>query len=292
MFKTVQVGPLTLDLEGSEGDEYFRTIETWANANRPFLAAIEAIGPDDTCLDIGSNVGVTACLMSTRARAVHAFEALPSTVALLRRNLQVNGMTNVTVTHAAMGDKTGTIPFHDVDYTAGAHVVTASYPGIVPNLVQVPTLTLDDWADAQPGLPRIAFIKLDVEGFEPNVLAGGRRLIERDRPTILMELNSWCLHAFHGHSPGAFVTALLRTFHVQEIDKTGVFTPVTDMINILADNILRQGCISDLLLTLRPDQAIPDLAELTGSVAGLQDLLARHRALEAKLHALTHPQTK
>jgi hypothetical protein len=47
--------------------------------------------------------------------------------------------------------------------------------------------TVDDWVDRE-GLGRVAFIKIDVEGFEPLVVEGARRVIDRDRPSLLMEI--------------------------------------------------------------------------------------------------------
>jgi FkbM family methyltransferase len=51
------------------------------------------------------------------------------------------------------------------------------------NTVQVELTTLDA-AMAERGLPRLDYLKLDVEGAELDVLAGGRQTLLRDRPQI------------------------------------------------------------------------------------------------------------
>jgi FkbM family methyltransferase len=73
--------------------------------------------------------------------------------------------------------------------------------------VEVPAISLD-----QIDLPRIDFIKIDVEGHEPEVLAGARRLLARDRPFVLMEINIWCLTAYADHNPGTLIRRLWERF--------------------------------------------------------------------------------
>ena len=79
----------------------------------------------------------------------------------------------------------------------GAHsgmatIETANDLGDAPCLVlRVPCRPLDSFA-----LPRIGFVKIDVEGHELAVLEGARELLERDRPNLLIE-------AEDRHRPGA-----------------------------------------------------------------------------------------
>lgn len=55
----------------------------------------------------------------------------------------------------------------------------------------IPTLRLDD-LDLQSN---VALIKLDVEGWEPNVLEGARKLIEAQKPLVVVEVNPKALEA-------------------------------------------------------------------------------------------------
>ncbi|HEV7416276.1 MAG TPA: FkbM family methyltransferase, partial [Tianweitania sediminis] len=59
--------------------------------------------------------------------------------------------------------------------------------------------TLDGFVSAA-GLQKIDFIKIDVEGFEMNVLRGGREAIQRFRPSIIMEFD----YDRHGEQSGEF----------------------------------------------------------------------------------------
>ncbi|TWT93514.1 hypothetical protein Pla100_40320 [Neorhodopirellula pilleata] len=54
---------------------------------------------------------------------------------------------------------------------------------------QVDVLTLDDFVRSQ-AVDRIDLIKIDVEGYELNVLRGAKESLERFRPSIILEVNS------------------------------------------------------------------------------------------------------
>lgn len=128
--------------------------------------------PGDVFFDIGANVGSYSLLAAaTGVTEVHGFEPSPSTMAAYLCNIRLNGLDHTIHAHAvALGEAEG-----EVAFTRGAdttnHVVAA---GEMPGDVEtVPVRQLD--AYFQPG--RSAFIKMDVEGFEPVVLAGATRTL-------------------------------------------------------------------------------------------------------------------
>lgn len=262
----VEFGGEPLAIESAGQQAYADQLAHWPAANRAFLEALGRVPEDAVCLDVGAHIGVTACLLGRRARRgrVFAFEAAPEAAAILRRNLAANGIGHAQVVEAALSDRSGTLRFHEAANAAGAHAVTPSFPGEAPPTVSLPALTLDEWAESQPGLAPVRFIKIDVEGFEPNVLAGAARLIARDRPVILMEFNAWCLNAFHGYSPSALVTSLLRCFEIEIMGASGRFEPSDDPLRILHHNLVENDCVSDLLLRPLPGTVVPPLRELVG----------------------------
>lgn len=262
----VEFGGEALTIESAGRQAYADHLAHWPAANRAFLAALDRVPTDATCLDVGAHIGITACLLGRRARAgrVVAFEAAPHAAALLRRNLAANGVGNAEVVEAAISHRAGTILFHDAANAAGAHAVTSRYPGEAPPTITLPALTLDGWAESRPDLGRVGFIKIDVEGFEPNVLAGTARLIARDRPVILMEFNAWCLNAFHGHSPAAFAAALLRCFEVEIMAASGRFEPAREALPLLHHVMVENDCVSDLLLRPIPEAGLRPLQDLLG----------------------------
>jgi hypothetical protein len=68
----------------------------------------------------------------------------------------------------------------------------------------VPTVALDEYALQRP----VSFIKIDVEGAEPLVFEGARRLLAEDRPLILSELHPQQLERVSGVRAEAFVASM------------------------------------------------------------------------------------
>ena len=257
--KPVMLGGVRTLLEGAAGDPYFDALEHHAAA-LDGLAALVArhILPSSTVIDVGANIGLSTILLARLARRVIAYEPSPPNAALLRRNLALNGITNVEVRAAAASSEPGTLRFHVAQYGAGSHVVTAGHvSGDAIEAIDVPAVPLDGEA-----LPTIAFIKIDAEGHEPDVLAGARRLLARDRPLIYTEVNLWCLTAFAGHSPGALARTLWRRFEVGKPEADGKVSPLPDAFGFLHDLIVHNRGMADIVLRPRAGADMPALPEL------------------------------
>jgi FkbM family methyltransferase len=188
---------------------------------------------------------------------VYAFEPSPSTASTLRRNIEANGLYNVTIIEGALGAAPGIVRFnHATTFTAGSRVLTPLDEGGI----EVPVQTLDKLA-AEHGT-RFDFLKIDTEGYEPWVLSGLAGQLRPELP-IWMEFNSLCLIAC-GANPLAFACGLTRVFDAQRIEPDGTFTPMRDGHSFILENMVRRGCVDDLLMRPRPDTALLPLTELIG----------------------------
>jgi len=257
--KSVMLGGTPTLLEGAADDPYFEAIQHHA-AGLDGLAALVArhVLPSSTVIDVGANIGLSTILLARLARHVVAYEPSPPNVAFLRRNLALNGIANVEVRAAAASSRPGALQFHVAQFGAGSHVVPSGHvSGGITETVKVPAVTLDGET-----LSFIAFIKIDAEGHEPDVLAGARRLLARDRPLIYTEINLWCLSAFAGHSPGALARTLWRTFEVGKPEADGQVSPLWDAYGFLHDLIVHNGGMADIVLRPREGADMPTLPEL------------------------------
>jgi FkbM family methyltransferase len=156
--------------------------------------------PGSVVLDLGANAGLYTVIA---ARAVgprghvYAFEPGERALALLRRNIAINHLTNVTVIEAAVSDVTGTASFAVATDTAlGSLANTERDDQAIAGWQTVKTIRLDD-AVTQHDLEVVDFIKIDVEGAEKLAFAGAPRLLARPAPlTILFEAFETNAHAF------------------------------------------------------------------------------------------------
>lgn len=142
------------------------------------------IGPDDTVVDVGANIGafsVTAARVAVNGRVI-AFEPEPANAALLRRNLKRNGCRNVTVSRAAVAGSAGTLRLSVNPQNSGGHSVRRQYDG--PTL-PVPAVTLRQVFDDHR-IDRCDFLKVDCEGAEYEVLYSlPRAYFQRIRRVVL-----------------------------------------------------------------------------------------------------------
>lgn len=137
--------------------------------------------------DLGPHVGyltaVLAKLVGPTGRVI-ACEPDPVNRQALEQNMAENALSQVTILAAAISDQAGEATFAHFDsYSLVGHLARADTPPDA-RLFSVPTLTLDDLLSY--ALP--AFIKIDVEGAEMAVLAGGQRVLLKARPVIVAEV--------------------------------------------------------------------------------------------------------
>lgn len=146
-------------------------------------------GPHAVFLDIGANVGQHSLFMSAHAAQVHAFEPWPVARDALSRNIAINHMGNISVHGVGLSDHDHTAIYYAPTLSnrgtgsfVEGHNLSNREAGTLPLVAGDPYL-------AAHGIDRVDVIKLDAEGFEPQVLAGLSQTLKRCRPIVAMELN-------------------------------------------------------------------------------------------------------
>ncbi len=156
------------------------------------------IKPTDNCIDVGAHRGeLLDQMMRLAPRGQHfAFEPLPH----LYQNLVRKYGDRIKIYQDALSDHQSLDSFHHVvNDPAYSGLRKRKYDHPNPEIlkIDVQTNTLDYLIYP---LAKIDFIKIDVEGAEMLVLKGGRKLIKRDKPSILFEFGTGASE-FYGTSP-------------------------------------------------------------------------------------------
>jgi len=143
-----------------------------------------------TVLDVGANIGNHTLIFSGHFDAVHSFEPNPVVLAKLRQNvdqtLKANPGRAITVHPVGLGKVAEELPFYNIfngNEGLGTFLKVEQYDR---PLEQVQTLKIER-ADDYLGEISVSAIKIDVQGFEPNVLRGMQNILARNKPVIWLE---------------------------------------------------------------------------------------------------------
>ena len=183
--------------------QYANSSETTArNDARQILLLRDSVKPGDFIVDVGGNVGQYAVLLAALVGEngmVVTFDPSPEARLILKKNLELNAFSDrVKVESIALFDRKGSHSF----YTRGEHAMasleragfgtTADATDI--DVTTVSTTTLDEYL-AEQKLPAPAWVKIDAEGAEINILRGASNTL-RKGSRIICELHPYAWPAF------------------------------------------------------------------------------------------------
>jgi FkbM family methyltransferase len=134
----------------------------------------------DVFLDVGANVGwytVHAAKRVGPTGKVIAFEPEPSNLAMLKRNVEVNGLSNVVAEGVALSNAEGSFKLFLEKGNLGMHSLVLEHEG-GKHYINVQTVRLDDY---WKGKGDIKLVKIDTEGAEGMILDGMRETLKRQK---------------------------------------------------------------------------------------------------------------
>lgn len=153
---------------------------------------LEVLEPGMTFFDIGANAGVFSISAAKKigSTRVYAFEPCSSTCALLKQNLRLNGVTEVSVEQVALGDTIGEalLQVNDRGRDGLNTLGRPTHPDSkVIGRESVRITTVDDFM-SEHHVARVDVMKADIEGAELMMFRGAKNLLQRpDAPMILYE---------------------------------------------------------------------------------------------------------
>ena len=182
-------------------DTWFASQEWPAKLRTPFSSHRERLfflefqpaldGKDLTVYDIGASYGDVAVMLAklSNVSTTYAFEPIPEVFQRLRE--RVNAFSNVICYNIALGAQNGPATFYQSKSSPSSSLLTmgmlhkSEFPKtahIIERRVDV--VRLDDWVQEHELLPP-DFVKIDVQGFEDRVLAGGEKTIRQARCCVV-----------------------------------------------------------------------------------------------------------
>lgn len=213
--------------------------------------------PDDAvCCDVGANIGAHTVALARLCPkgVVFAWEPLPTLYRMLVANVALNGLTHVSPIHAALGDSTGVTKVPGIDYTKADNYGGLAL-GQYDTGLTVPVHRLDQYP-----LPRLDFLKADVEGMEAAVLRGAEQTIARHRPILYVEANP---EAGHPNTEGPNQLALAGQLQALGYrcwwHLAGLYNPENRRGAAPADGLEGQASFNILALPVEAETEVTDL---------------------------------
>lgn len=154
----------------------------------------KVVRPGMVVYDLGANAGYYTLALSRlvgESGHVYSFEPEAGNVYFLRRHIQMNRLSNVTIVQAAVSNHAGMVGFSGaLSSPSGEIEEGGSY--------LIPAITLNEFVAA--GNPPPAFLKMDIEGAEVMALEGASEVLAKARPIALVaphstELSDACTDA-------------------------------------------------------------------------------------------------
>jgi len=141
------------------------------------------LNQESIVIDVGANVGNHTVYWGkiTNVRKVFSFEPIKATFKILEKNITINDLTKkVTAYNIGLGSKTA------IGREISHNMWNAAVTEIIEDISGDITIKrLDDIKEIRN--EKIDFIKIDVEGFEKNVLEGAVETITKNRPIVFIE---------------------------------------------------------------------------------------------------------
>jgi FkbM family methyltransferase len=225
--KRLPATPFTIPLADS-GSLYCGVLNDWMDWNVFFLGgyrrstidlirrAARAADPNGQAVfaDVGSSVGQMAMSSSPLVARVLAFEPSPAIAAICREHVRLNKLDNITVIETALAESDGQTTFYIGADSKGTGSLRRDFNADLNNPVQVRVLRGDSAMD-EFRVDRLDLLKIDAQGHDVGVVEGFSKVIERDQPIIIVNLQKMA----HGRSDemARFRAALGPTYELFRI---------------------------------------------------------------------------
>ena len=186
-----------------QGDDWVLPYNLAEQKRKIYGTGDQAVKAGDIVLDCGANIGVyTRVALDAGAKIVVAIEPAPENIEALKRNFKAEiAAGRVIVVEKGVWNKDDVLTLNiDPNNTAADSFVIQREGG--HKGVQVPLLAIDKLVE-ELKLPRVDYIKMDIEGAEQKALIGAQKTLAKDHPRLAMS-------AYHVPSDPEMIPKLIK----------------------------------------------------------------------------------
>lgn len=183
----------------------------------------------DTFLDIGANIGQHGLYASNFCKDVYSFEPIERLYNQLLLSIEKNQFQNVRAFNIGLGDESKEVAIYSDTSNMGGSSVLFNKGKYKEQIIKI--RKLDDFLPNS--VTQVNMMKIDVEGFEWEVLVGAEKVLEKYRPKILLEY-SLPLYNQISKSRGEDIYNILSK-NYQEIYNVGLDLEIKKRISSYSD---------------------------------------------------------
>lgn len=152
---------------------------------------LEHIAQWKVFVDVGANIGDWTIFFAANNKnaSVYSFEPHPELFNVLKKNVEINHLNNITLHNFALGSKDSETYLNcDADNFGNNSLLENVDVGLKSKKVKILVKRLDDLINSN-GLATL--LKIDVQGFEAEVLAGAQNFLGKSQVSIILEIDEY-----------------------------------------------------------------------------------------------------
>lgn len=239
----VRLGPYEL-YALSKSDQYFNYMrysykrDTQQLRNILFTIKSSIKNQKLSLLDVGANIGVTSLMMHDILQNcdIYSFEPNPQVFEVLKNNFENNN--SVSTYNLAVSNKPARSLFFS-GQSAYGHLDREKNN----ESIEVTSTSIDEFAQIN-NLERINFAKIDVEGFEVDVLLGAQHVLE----IAFFEFNPYCINTFYNDTAQNFLRKIMAQYKIYRFENGTKLLEVTpDNLDKFVLNVFLNKGLEDLV---------------------------------------------
>jgi len=229
-------GPIIFEIEidprNGAVDEYIFMHKNW----EPYISEVirRKLKIGDVFVDVGANIGVFTLLAAKivgETGKVMAFEPIPRLVEQIGRSARLNQFSNIKVIQKAVGASPANMRLASSSHNIGGSTLVEEN-----NAEEFHNVSVSALDSELANQPKIDLIKIDVEGFEYEVLLGAKEVMSKHQPKIILEFSPSLYSKQRNQTSSSILSLLISSgYQCVDIQTKQIADDISDFLIKLGD---------------------------------------------------------